>query len=126
MAFGNRRADRVDAGLAKTAAEVLSRGDLPVDLPTFITVNSCKMSDDLRNCTLYISAFTDDPEVLEATEAALAELTMPLRQRLSRMVPMKYSPRLRLELDDSAARGVRVSRDLQRLVEEADRRESND
>ena len=126
MAFGNRRADRVEAALLKAAAEILARGDLPVDLPTFITVNSCKMSDDLRNCTLYISAYTDDLDTLQATAAVLEELTTPLRQRLSRVVPMKYSPRLRLELDDSAARGVRVSRDLQRLVAEADRRESND
>ncbi|MBM65490.1 MAG: hypothetical protein CMH55_04565 [Myxococcales bacterium] len=125
MSFGNRRADRVEAALSKAAAEILARGDLPVDLPTFITVNSCKMSDDLRNCTLYISAFTDDPEVLQRTAEALEALTAPLRQRLSRAVPMKYSPRLRLELDDSAARGVRVSSDLQRLVAEADRRESD-
>jgi len=111
--------------VSKAAAEILARGDFPVDLPTFLTVSSCRVSDDLRNCTIYISAYTDDPEVLAATEAALVEMTGPLRQRLSRAVPMKYSPQLRLELDHSAARGVRVSRDLQRLVAEADRRESD-
>ena len=74
MAFGNRRADRVEAALLKAAAEILARGDLPVDLPTFITVNSCKMSDDLRNCTLYISAYTDDLDTLEATAAVLEEM----------------------------------------------------
>lgn len=124
MAFGGRRADRVEASLCRAAAEILARGELPLDLPTFITVSGAKVSDDLRNCTLFISAFTDDPALLQATVDRFDQLTGLLRHRLSQVVPMKYSPRLRLELDQSSARGSKVSNDLARLVSEADDRES--
>jgi ribosome-binding factor A len=80
----------------------------------FVTVTGVKMSPDLEQATVYISALGDQ-DVREAALKALEGATGFIRRELAVRLGMRVTPAIRFLLDDSWERGARVDALLDRL-----------
>lgn len=91
---------------------------------TFASISRVRMSPDLREAWLAVSALGDDPErqrVVEALGHAEGFLRAQLGRRLENL---RSIPRLHFELDESIAYSVRVSTLLRGLAGERPAEES--
>src|SRR3954466_10907213 len=74
----------------------------------FVTVTGVKTSPDLRHARVYVSVLGDD----EARKASLDGLRSAhgfLQRRVADELPLKHTPALNFEYDDSVDRGMRIS-----------------
>lgn len=95
------RALRVNENVRYAISTIISRGDIQdPDLEgVSITVSEVKVSPDLRNAVVYVMPLggTDQVTIIKA----LNKSSGYVRGRLSKMVRMKYLPRLAFRLDES-------------------------
>jgi ribosome-binding factor A len=73
-----------------------------------LTVTDVEVAPDMSTATVFVSAFGTDASH-ERILAALRELRGPMRQLLGRDLSMKKIPAVHFALDDSIARGARIS-----------------
>ena len=73
----------------------------------FVTVTSVKVSPDLRNARVYISALGDD-EARETSMEAIQNAASHLRGVFGEQVRLKYLPRLEFIEDTTAEHGSRI------------------
>ena len=65
------------------------------------------MAPDLKQATVYLSVLgTEDQK--KATNSQLKKMSSRVRGELGRTVTLKYMPRLRFRIDETAERGDRV------------------
>jgi len=83
----------------------------------FVTITGVETSPDLRNATVYYSAMGDEEE-RKSTAAALVRSAPHLQESLAGQVRIKYTPRLRFEVDESIESGLRISELLRDLEEQ--------
>jgi ribosome-binding factor A len=72
----------------------------------FVTVTGAKVSDDLRNATIYLSVLDDDAR--EKTLRKLSSMSAVLRSELGRRLKMKYTPLLKFRIDESIDYGRKI------------------
>jgi len=72
----------------------------------FITITGAKVSDDLRNATIYLSAL--DPQESERTVKKLKSAASFIRNELGRRLKMKYVPKLTFRVDESIEYGRKI------------------
>lgn len=102
----NLRHFRVRELLKREIGEILRR-DLPIESSGMVTVNEVTMGPDLKSATVYLSVLgTDDQK--KATRSQLMKMRSHVRGELGRSVTLKYTPKLKFMIDDSAAKGDRV------------------
>ncbi len=117
----SQRQLRVGEEIRHALAEVLARGDIldPDVRDIAITVTEVTISPDLRNATAFVIPLGGRNS--EKVLAGLNRCAGWLRGQTSRMVRLKFSPKLGFELDrsfetadrvDSILRSGRVVRDL--------------
>jgi len=82
----------------------------------FITVTGAKVSDDLRNATVYVSAL--DEHEGEKVIRKLKSLAPVIRSELGRRVKMKYLPSLSFRIDEAMAYGRKIDGILDGLESE--------
>jgi ribosome-binding factor A len=82
----------------------------------FVTVTGVVTSPDLRTATVYFSAMGDEQR--KSTTAALARSAPHLQAALGAQLRLKYTPRLRFEVDEAIETGLRVSELLRDLETE--------
>lgn len=78
-----------------------------------LTVTDVDVAPDLSTATVFVSTFgtsATDSQIL----GVLRELRGPMRQRIGRDLSMKKIPALQFAIDDSIARGARISELLAR------------
>lgn len=99
------RSDRVE----ELAREVLSEAIQELKDPRigFVTVTSVKVSPDLRNAKVYISALGSEEEREETVEA-IRNAGSHLRHVLGSQVRLKHLPRLEFVEDRTADHGARI------------------
>jgi ribosome-binding factor A len=113
---------RVGENIRHAISTVLMRGDVqdPDLSSASITVSEVRVSPDLRNATVFVMPLGGDPDV--KITKALNKNSAFIRGLMSKMVHMKYMPRLKFLLDesfdeasniDALLRDPRVSRDLE-------------
>ena len=112
---------RVGENVRHAIAAILARGDVQdKDLAgASVTVSEVRVSPDLRNATIFVMPLGGDPD--STVTKALNKNAAFIRGEMSKVVHMKYMPRLRFIIDDSfdeashidaLLRDPRVQRDL--------------
>jgi ribosome-binding factor A len=100
------RHQRVRELLKREVGEVLRR-EIPPSETGLITVNDVGIAGDLKSATIFVGVIGNDAQQKKAL--ALLNARRPQIQNLvARAVVLKYTPRLRFELDSSVERGNRV------------------
>jgi ribosome-binding factor A len=112
------RLERVNALLRREIGEALYKvfADGSLDLAA-VTVTKVRAARNLRNATVSISIFGHEGE-REAIIRNLADKAKELQASINRNLVLKYTPRLRFELDGSIEQGDRVLDVLSRLAAE--------
>ncbi|MBI5740017.1 MAG: 30S ribosome-binding factor RbfA [Nitrospirae bacterium] len=82
----------------------------------FVTVTGAKVSDDLRNATVYLSVLKD--EDMEKTIRKLNESSAFIRGELGRRLKMKFVPALYFKIDESIRYGMKIDRLLDEVKSE--------
>ncbi len=112
---------RVGENVRHAISAILARGDVqdPDLEKASVTVSEVRISPDLRNATVFVMPLGGDPEAVVVK--ALNKNSAFIRGQMSRVVRMKYMPRLKFTLDGSfdeashieaLLRDPRVQRDL--------------
>ncbi len=82
----------------------------------FITVTGAKVSDDLRNATIYLSVLKE--EDAEKTVRKLGESAAFIRGELGRRLKMKFVPTLTFRIDKSIQYGMKIDKLLDEIKSE--------
>lgn len=102
----SRRHERVRALLLRAVGEIIRR-EIAFHEHGLVTVNDIGLAGDLHAATVFVSIL--GPSAAQQKGLALLRQSSPrIQQLLGREVILKYTPRLRFQLDDSIARGNRV------------------
>jgi ribosome-binding factor A len=79
----------------------------------FVTVTGARVSDDLRNATIFISVLEDRKRDL--TIRALTSSASFVRSELGRRLKMKYIPALSFRIDEAVDYGRKIDRILDEI-----------
>jgi ribosome-binding factor A len=88
----------------------------------FVTVTGAKISDDLRNATIYLSVL-DDKESKRTLNKLNASSSF-IKSELGKRLKMKYIPKLRFMIDESIEYGRKIDRIFDEI--ETERSEPDD
>lgn len=110
-----KRSDRVAERVRADISELLLK---KVHDPRigFVTITRVKASDDLRNMTVYVSAFGQDAVAKKRTLDGLKSATPFLEREVFRGLAIKVSPELIFRLDDSLEKGQQVLRSIKEAI----------
>jgi len=82
----------------------------------FITVTGAKVSDDLRNATVYLSVLNQ--EDADKTIRKLSESASFIKGELGRRLRMKFVPTLTFKIDESIKYGMKIDKLLNEIKSE--------
>lgn len=106
--MGDGRMRRVDEAVRAVLSEAIAK-DLRDPRVGFVTVTGVKTSPDLRHARVYVSVLGDEQARSESLKG-LRSAHGFLQGRLAGELPLKHTPMLSFEYDDSIDRGMRISR----------------
>jgi ribosome-binding factor A len=106
MSDGRMR--RVDEAVRAVLSDAIAK-DLKDPRVGFVTVTGVKTSPDLRHARVYVSVLGDEQARSESI-AGLRSAHGFLQGRLASELPLKHTPTLTFEYDESVDRGMRISR----------------
>ena len=123
---------RVGENVRHAISSILARGDVQdPDLETAsVTVSEVRISPDLRNATVFVMPLGGDED--GKVTKALNKNSAFIRGQMSKVVHMKYMPRLKFKLDesfdeashiDAILRDPRVQQDIKTLADVSDEEE---
>ena len=103
---------KVTENIKKSISEILLKNQLPVD-PSFnfpLTVIEVKMSEDIRTAYVYVSSHDelDDQIIL----SRLKESTYYISKEMSKIVSMKFLPKLIFRIDSTSENYEKISQIL--------------
>ncbi|UCD36097.1 MAG: 30S ribosome-binding factor RbfA [Nitrospiraceae bacterium] len=90
----------------------------------FITVTGAKVSDDLRNATVYISVL--DPADRDSAVRKLNASASFIKGELGRRLKMKYVPSLVFRIDEAVEYGRKIDRILDDIKSERDHHDDDE
>lgn len=82
----------------------------------FVTITGVDTAPDLRTAIVYYSVL--EGEDAESTAAALRSASARLQREVGSQTRLKFTPRLRFDVDESIAAGDRIERILRDLRED--------
>ncbi|MBI5408580.1 MAG: 30S ribosome-binding factor RbfA [Nitrospirae bacterium] len=82
----------------------------------FVTVTGAKVSDDLRNATVYVSVLKE--EDADKTVRKLTESASFIKGELGRRLKMKFVPSLIFRIDESIQYGMKIDKLLDEIKSE--------
>jgi ribosome-binding factor A len=100
------RLERVAELLKRELGEAIRR-HLPVSEAGLVSVNEVAITGDLREATVYVSVLGNLQQQKRGFELLIAQRSL-IQEHVARAVILKYTPKLRFQLDDSVARGNHV------------------
>ena len=115
-----RRADRVGDLVKRELAEILIRGDLNADYG-FVTITQVEMSNDLKHAKVYLSIHGTGKE-RKTHFATLMEYKKKMRYLLAQNLNLRYTPALKLFLDESLDHSIKVQKLLNNIDRESRKR----
>ncbi len=74
----------------------------------FLTVTGAKVSDDLRNATIYLSVLNDDEK--KRTVKKLNSMSSFIKGELGRRLKMKYIPKPVFKIDEAIEYGRKIDK----------------
>lgn len=108
----SRRTARVERLLRNAISQVVLH-DVVDPRMGFVTVTKVHVADDLKTAKVFVSIIGSETDV-NKTFAGLQHALGFIQRRVAAEVKLRYIPRLRLVLDDSVKRSVRISELLHR------------
>jgi len=110
----NNRILRINEDIQREISILLrSIKDPRVKRQGMISVTAVKTTADLRQCKVYISVL--EPESEKDLMKGLKSASGYLRNEIGKALNLRYTPELQFEIDDSIARGARISSILSEL-----------
>jgi ribosome-binding factor A len=110
------RPARVAHEFQREIGAIISRGLRDPRITGFITVTGAKMSPDLKEVVVYVSVHGED-KVRADTLAGLRAAAGYLQREAARAIKLRFTPRLRIEYDESVAEGDKINRLLKDVRE---------
>ncbi len=108
----SRRSARVERLLRDAISQVMLH-DVVDPRMGFVTVTKVSVADDLKTAKVFVSIIGSETDVSK-TFAGLQHALGFIQRRAAAEIKLKYIPRLKLVLDDSVKRSVRISELLHR------------
>ena len=110
-----KRSDRVAERVKADLSELLLK---KVNDPRigFVTITRVKASDDLRNMTVYVSAFGADAAAKKRTLEGLRSATPFLEREVFRRLEIKVSTELSFKIDESLEKGQQVLEHIKEAI----------
>ena len=109
-----QRSDRVGDEIRTAVADIIRTGIKDPRMPDMVSVVEVKASRDLSHAHIYISVLGSEQQKKDCL-AALRSANGFIRREITRRIRLRISPELHFEIDDSIARGIRMSQ----LIDEA-------
>ncbi|RJQ53122.1 MAG: 30S ribosome-binding factor RbfA [Nitrospiraceae bacterium] len=110
-----KRSARVGDLIREEIADIIMNKIKHKDLG-FVTVTGAKVSDDLRNATIYLSVLKY--EDANKTLRKLNSLSALIKGELGRRLKMKYVPALAFRIDESIQYGMKIDKLLDEVKSE--------
>jgi ribosome-binding factor A len=107
------RQQRVRELLKRTVGEILRR-ELDSESCGIITVNDVGMANDLHSAMVFVSVLGSDEQKRTAAKRLKSERSR-IQYMLGREVVLKYTPRIKFDLDDAIEAGNRVMSILEEM-----------
>ena len=107
------RQQRVRELLKRTVGEILRR-ELDSESCGIITVNDVGMASDLHSAMVFVSVLGSDEQKRTAAKRLKSERSR-IQYMLGREVVLKYTPRIKFDLDDAIEAGNRVMSILEEM-----------
>ena len=107
------RQQRVRELLKRTVGEILRR-ELDSESCGIITVNDVGMANDLHSAMIFVSVLGSDEQKRTSAKRLKSERSR-IQYMLGREVVLKYTPRIKFELDDAIEAGNRVMSILEEM-----------
>ncbi|HAN87672.1 MAG: 30S ribosome-binding factor RbfA [Bacillota bacterium] len=104
--MSNYRADRVKAAIRQEVSSILQR-DIKDPRLGFATVTDVEVSGDLQHVKVFVSILGDENSRADTMEA-LVSATGYIRSEIGRRVPLRLTPEISFEYDESIERGARI------------------
>ena len=122
MPKDNRRADRVAEAIREEVATVLTGGAKDPRIVGFVTVTAVEVTHDLRNAKVFVSVMGTDAERAQTLEG-LGEIARSVRQRLAKVLRLRFVPEIAFKHDPSVERAARIETLLAQVKAERTRDE---
>ena len=103
---------KVTENIKKSISEILLKNDLPID-PSFnlpLTVIEVKMSEDIRTAYVYVSSHDDLEDQLVINRLKVS--TYYIAKEMSKIVSMKFLPKLIFRIDSTSENYEKISQIL--------------
>ena len=103
---------KVTENIKKSISEILLKNNLPIE-PSFnlpLTVIEVKMSEDIRTAYVYVSSHYDLEDQLVLNR--LKESTYYIAKEMSKIVSMKFLPKLIFKIDSTSENYKKISQIL--------------
>lgn len=110
------RHERVRELLKRTVGDILRR-ELSTDECGVVSVNDVGVANDLHSATIFVSVLGSEEQQYAAARR-LERDRSHLQYILGREVVLKYTPRIKFEMNDAIAEGDRVLSLLEELEQE--------
>jgi ribosome-binding factor A len=85
----------------------------------FMTITEVRVSDDLRNATVFVSVFGDEKKKKESMEGLKSALPF-LQKEVFKRLEIKVSPQIYFKLDDTLEKGSKIDALLRKIKDEAE------
>ena len=109
--YSFKRSDRVGQLLHREISNIL-QFEVKDPRVEFVTVTRVRLSDDLKEATVYVSIMGEDKQ--KPLEGLLAACRF-IRARTGERCYLKYVPRLKFELDRALEEAIRIDRLIKSL-----------
>lgn len=124
----NQRLERINNVIRDEISSMLRR-DLHDPLIGFVTITGVDVSPDLRHAKVFFSVLGDEEQVKNSIKGLLRARKF-MNSRLAERIELRYIPRLRFLLDETAAKAVRleslISHEQQELADTLARHQAED
>jgi len=109
----SRRTERIAAVIKEEVSRVLE--EKVVDLRIgFVTITAVEVSSDLRDATIFVSAYSEGKAKDETIEG-LRDGSKYIRRKIGKKLHLRYLPKLTFRIDDSIEKGARVEETLKQI-----------
>lgn len=116
--MSNHNISRLNEDVKREISALLREVKDPRVSGGFVSVSSCRLTNDLSFCTIYITALENGAEAIEGLKKASGFL----KKQLANRVEMRKMPELIFKLDES----LDYYRHIEKIIENLPKPKSND
>ena len=112
---------RINEEVRRQLQEIIMRQLKDPRIDPMTSITKVEVAPDLKTCKAYVSVLGSE-EVLEETVEGLTKAEGYVRRELARTVNLRNTPQIRFIADDSIAYGVGMSKIIDEVIAQDERR----